>query len=74
MTFCSLFPEDMLKSFIASRALMEEFEDAKKLSRSENGCLLLQLIKVSAQGVFTISINMGSADCKLMTSSAHVSL
>jgi hypothetical protein len=31
----------------ASRALMEEFDDAEELSKSKNGSLLLQLIEVS---------------------------
>jgi len=54
----------MLKAFSASRALMEEFEDVKKLSTSENGSLLLQLIKVLITIIFLSSItnsrNIGS--------------
>lgn len=54
----------MLKTFFALRALVEEFEDVNKLSTSENGSLLLQLIKVGLLIVFLHSIlhstNIGS--------------
>jgi hypothetical protein len=45
----------MLNTFSASRALMEEFEDEKELSTSENGSLLLQLVKVSLTIIFSNS-------------------
>lgn len=54
----------MLKTFFAFRALVEEFEDVNKLSTSENGSLLLQLIKVGLLIVFLHSFlhstNIGS--------------
>ncbi len=55
----------MLKAFSASRALMEEFEDVKKLSTTKNGSLLIQMIKVSLTIIILNfiknSTNIGSA-------------
>ena len=48
--------KEMLNVFRASRALLEEFEDEKELPISENGLLLLQLVKVSLTLIFSTSI------------------
>jgi hypothetical protein len=46
----------VLKCLLACRALMEEFEDVEKLSMTNNGCLLLQVIKVNPQTFVSTNI------------------